>query len=234
MEESDTGRGHRLQNWGFGWRGKGRSKGICFPPSDADGLLLFRQAMYAAQQQQWEQAAQGLEAALKIYEKREDDLWIARVKATLAGIFAEQNRRDKSKETLYPGPGRIPQVGDVSSARIVLARLQELETSPGVKVVEVQKGGIAEMAGVVKGDIIVEYAGETGFKVEGFKRLINDYARSGEVTLSLMNNDEISTLVVNGGSLGVAVEDIKRPPRPRPPADKTAPLSASQTTERRT
>lgn len=200
-------------------RGNDTSAKADFPPSDAEGVQLFRQAVFAAQQQQWEQAVEGLEAALKIYEKRDDDLWIARVKATIAGIYAEQNRWYKSKELYTQALAGFRKVGDVSSARVVLTRLQELETSPGVKVVEVQKGGIADTAGVVKGDIIVEYAGETGFRVEGFKRLINDYARSGKVTLSVMNNDEISTAVVNGGPLGVAVEDIKRPPRPRPPAD---------------
>jgi len=191
-----------------------------FPPSDADGSTLFRQAMFASQQQQWDQAIQSLEEALKIYEKREDELWIARIRATLAGVYAEQNRRYKSKELYTQALAGFRKIGDFNSARIILNRLQDLETSPGVKVVEVKKGSIADKAGIVTGDVIIEYAGETGFKVEGFKKIVNDYARAGKITLSVLNNEEISTLIVAGGPLGVAVEDIKRAPRPRPPQDQ--------------
>jgi formylglycine-generating enzyme required for sulfatase activity len=190
------------------------------PPSDSDGTTLFRQAMFAAQQQQWDQAVQSLEEALKIYETREDQLWVARIKATLAGIYAEQNRRYKSKELYTQALAGFRKMGDLNSARIILNRLQELETSPGVKVVEVKKGSIADKAGVVAGDVIIEYAGETGFKVEGFKKLVNDYARADKITLSTLNNEEISTVLVAGGPLGVAVEDIKRPPRLRPTPDR--------------
>jgi len=49
------------------------------------------------------------------------------------------------------------------------------------------------------------------------KKLVEDYAGTDKVTLSLVNNDVISTLIVPGGELGVALEDIKRPPRPRRP-----------------
>ena len=41
-----------------------------FPPTDADAMLLFRQAMFSAQQQQWDSAIEDLEKAQKIYEKR--------------------------------------------------------------------------------------------------------------------------------------------------------------------
>jgi formylglycine-generating enzyme required for sulfatase activity len=186
-----------------------------FPPSEEEGLRLFRQAMFAAQQQQWREAVKDLEAALKVYEKRRDLMWMARVRATLAGIYAERNRRYKSKELFTKALAEFRKVGDGASARIILERLQELDTSPGVKVVEVKKGGIADRAGVVPGDVIIEYAGETGFKVRSFKSLVNDYSRADKVTLSVLNNDEISTTVVSGGSLGVAVENIKRKPRPR-------------------
>jgi len=184
-----------------------------FPPSEADGIRLFRQAMFAAQQQQWENAVQDLEEALKIYEKREDYLWAARVRATLAGIYAEQNRTYKAKELYTQALSEFRKIGDGASAKIILRRLQDLETSPGVKVTEVKKGGIADKAGIVSGDVIVEYSGETGFRVSGFKKLVEDYSRSAEVTLSVMNNNEITTIVVAGGALGVAIEDIKRPPR---------------------
>jgi formylglycine-generating enzyme required for sulfatase activity len=190
-----------------------------FPPSEGEGMLLFRQAMFAAQQQRWEDSVRDLEAALKVYERLEDYLWIARVRATLAGIYAEQNRSYKAKELYTRALAEFRKVGDLGSARVVLSRLQELDTSPGVKVVEVQKGGVADRNGVVVGDIIIEYAGETGFKVDGFKSLVNDHARADKVTLSILNNEEISTLVVPGGSLGVAVEDIKRRPRPARPRE---------------
>ncbi len=194
-----------------------------FPPSDEDGLRLFREAMLAAQQQQWDQAIENLEEAQKIYEKREDFKWIARVKATLAGIYAERNRKYKSKELYTQALAEFRKMGDTANSRIILARLEELETSPGVKVVEIKKGGIADKAGIVVGDIIIEYAGETGFRVIGFKKLVDDYSRSAHVTLSLTNNGEITTTVVPGGPLGVALEDIKRPPRPARPAEETRP-----------
>jgi formylglycine-generating enzyme len=194
-----------------------------FPPSDEDGLRLFREAMLAAQQQQWDQAIENLEEAQKIYEKREDAKWIARVKATLAGIYAERNRKYKSKELYTQALAEFRKMGDITNSRIILARLEDLETSPGVKVVEIKKGGIADKAGVVVGDVIIEYAGETGFRVIGFKKLVDDFSRSGQVTLSVMNNGEITTTVVQGGSLGVALEDIKRPPRPARPAEEARP-----------
>lgn len=186
-----------------------------YPPSEAEGMQYFRQAMFAAQRQQWEEAVQDLERAMKVYEKREDPLWTARVKATLAGIYAEQNRRYKSKELYTQALAEFRRLGDQSSAKVILARLQDLETSPGVKVVKLKKGGVADKAGVVEGDVIVEYAGETGFRVNDFKKLVEEYSRAKSVTLSVMNNEEISTVVVAGGELGVALEDIKRPPRPR-------------------
>lgn len=185
------------------------------PPTEEDGLRLFREAMFAAQQQQWDQATQELEEALKLYEKREDYKWIPRVKATLAGIYAERNRKYKSKELYTQALSEFRKIGDTNSSRIILARLQELETSPGVKVSEIKKGGMADRIGMVSGDIIIEYAGETGFRVIGFKKLIEDFAQQDQVTISVMNNNnEITTSVVRGGQLGVAVEDIKRPPRP--------------------
>lgn len=187
------------------------------PPTTEDGLRLFRQAMFAAQQQQWDDATEDLEEALRIYEKRKDPMWTARVKATLAGIYAERNRRYKSKELYTQALAQFREIGDTSSARILLARLRELETSPGVRVVRIRKGGIADRAGVVEGDTIIEYAGETGFRVSGFKKIVQDYAHAKQVTLSVVNNDEISTVVVPGGELGVALEDIKRPRRPRRP-----------------
>jgi len=194
-----------------------------FPPSDADGMRLFRQAMFAAQQQQWDNAIQDLEEALKIYEKREDYLWAARVRATLAGIYAERNRTYKAKELYTQSLAEFRKIGDGASAKIILARLQDLETSPGVKVTEVKKGGTADKVGVVPGDVIVEYSGETGFRVSGFKKLVEDYARSADVTLSVMNNNEITTMVVPGGPLGVAVEDIKRSPRAARPQEQQRP-----------
>ncbi len=201
-------------------RGGDEAKKSHFPPSEEEGLRLFRQAMFAAQEQQWQEATKDLEEALRVYEKRRDLMWMARVRATLAGIYAERNRRYKSKELFTKALAEFRKVGDGASARIILERLQELDTSPGVKVVEVKKGGVADRAGVVPGDIIIEYAGETGFKVRSFKRLVNDYARTDEVTLSVLNNDEISTTVVPGGPLGVAVEDIKRRPRPQRQRDR--------------
>lgn len=195
----------------------GQSDTANLPPSDADGMRLFRQAMFAAQQQQWENATQDLEEALKIYEKRQDYLWVARVKATLAGVYAERNRRYKSKELYTQALAEFRKIGDTASVRILLARLQELDTSPGVRVVKVRKGSPAEKAGIVEGDVIIEYAGETGFRASGFKRLVEDYAGAKKVTLSLVNNEVITTMLVSGGELGVAIEDIKRPPRPRRP-----------------
>ena len=186
-----------------------------FPPSDGDAIILFRQAMYSAQQQQWDAAIEDLERALKIYEQRDDPMWIARVKATLAGIYAERNRIYKSKELYTDALAMFRKLGDPQSARLILARLGELETSPGVRVVEVEKGGTADKAGVVVGDVIMEYAGETGFRVSGFKKLVEDFSRATQVTMSTVNNGEITTVVVPGGYLGVAVEDIRRPPRPR-------------------
>ncbi|MGC8659550.1 MAG: SUMF1/EgtB/PvdO family nonheme iron enzyme, partial [Desulfomonilaceae bacterium] len=183
------------------------------PPSEEDGVALFRQAMFAAQQQQWDNAIQDLEKALKLYEKREDPKWIARVKATLAGIYAEKNRTFKSKELYTQALSEFRKMGDSVNAKIILARLNELGTSPGVKVVEVQKGSIADRIGIVPGDVLVEYAGETGLRVAGLKKLVEEYTRSPQVTLSVMNNNELTTTVVPGGPLGVALEDIKRPPR---------------------
>jgi len=190
-----------------------------YPPSDEDALRLFRDAMFAAQQQQWDQAIRDLEEALKLYEKRDDPKWIARVKATLAGIYAERNRMYKSKELYTQALAEFRKMGDSNTAKIILARLQDLETSPGVKVVEVKKGSIADKAGIVPGDVIIEYAGETGFRVISFKKLVEDYSNASQITLSVMNNNEISTMTVPGGQLGVAVEDIKRPPRSRRPAE---------------
>jgi tetratricopeptide (TPR) repeat protein len=199
--------------------GKSQS-GSTFPPSEEDGLRLFRQAMFAAQQQQWDNATEDLEQALKIYERREDEKWVARVKATLAGIYAERNRTYKAKELYTQALAEFRKVGDANSARIILARLEELESSPGVKVTQVKKGGLGEKAGIVAGDVIIEYAGETGFRVIGFKKLVEEYSRADQVTLSVINNGEISTTVVPGGVLGVAVEDIKRPPRPQRPPEQ--------------
>ena len=219
--EAHESEGPTVASKGHGSRRNGeKAKTSHFPPSDAEGLRLFRQAMFAAQQQQWQEATKDLEEALKVYEKRRDLMWMARVRATLAGIYAERNRRYKSKELFTKALAEFRKVGDGASARVILERLQELDTSPGVKVVEVKKGGLADKAGVVPGDIIIEYAGETGFKVRSFKRLVNDYARTDEVTLSVLNNGEISTTVVSGGPLGVAVEDIKRRPRPRRQRDR--------------
>lgn len=194
-----------------------RSDSAGLPPAEADGLRLFRQAMFAAQQQQWENATQDLEEALKIYEKRQDHMWVARVKATLAGVYAERNRRYKSKELYTQALAEFRKIGDAASVRILLARLRELETSPGVRVVKIRKGSAAEKAGIVEGDVIIEYAGETGLRVSGLKKLVEDYAGTDKVTLSLVNNDVISTVIVPGGELGVALEDIKRPPRSRRP-----------------
>ena len=150
-----------------------------FPPSDEEGLRLFRQAMFVAQQQQWDQATEDLEEAQKVYEKREDYKWIARVKATLAGIYAERNRKDKSKE-LTPRPLRNSEKWATPRTPASSLALEELETSPGVKVVEIKKGGIVDRAGVVAGDIIIEDAGETGFRVIAFKKLVDEYSRSAQ------------------------------------------------------
>ncbi len=224
MEASEPGKGILASKAGRSGESKIKtSSDKLFPPSDEDGVRLFRQAMFAAEQQQWDQATEDLEKALKVYEKREDLKWIARVKATLAGIYAERNRKYKSKELYTQALAEFRKMGDATNSRIILARLEELETSPGVKVVEVKKGGIADKAGVVPGDIIIEYGGETGFRVIGFKKLVDDYSQSGQVTLSVMNNGEITTTVVSGGPLGVALEDIKRPPRPARPAQEARP-----------
>ena len=190
------------------------------PPSEEDGVALFRQAMFAAQQQQWDNAIQDLEKALKLYEKRQDPKWIARVKATLAGIYAERNRTFKSKELYTQALSEFRKMGDSINAKIILARLNELGTSPGVKVVEVQKGSIADRIGIVPGDVLVEYAGETGLRVAGLKKLVEEYTRSPQVTLSVMNNNELTTTVVPGGPLGVALEDLKRPPRVNRPQEQ--------------
>lgn len=224
LEEKEPEKGTLASKTGDSAESKGKSSTEkYFPPSDEDGLRLFRQAMFAAQQQQWDQAIEDLEEAQKVYEKREDYKWIARVKATLAGIYAERNRKYKSKELYTQALAEFRKMGDAANSRIILARLEELETSPGVKVVEIKKGGIADKAGIVAGDIIIEYAGETGFRVIGFKKLVDDYSRSGQVTLSVINNGEITTTVVQGGALGVALEDIKRPPRPARPAEEVRP-----------
>ena len=193
------------------------------PPSDEEGMRLFREAMFLAQQQQWDSAIDTLESALKLYEKREDKKWVPRVRATLAGIYAERNRIYKSKELYTQSLAEFRKIGDTASARVILARLHELESSPGVKVVQVKKGGLAEKIKIVPDDIIIEYAGETGFRVSSFQKLVEDYSRADEVTLSLLHDEEITTLVVPGGSLGVAVEDIKRPPRPRRPPEEERP-----------
>ncbi len=198
-----------------------KSKDGILPPSEEDGLRLFREAMFAAQQQQWDQATKDLEDALKIYEKREDLKWLPRVKATLAGIYVERNRQYKGKELYAQALSEFRKIGDTGSARIVLARLQDLETSPGVKVVQIKKGGIADKAGVRVNDIIIEYGGDTGFRVTGFKKLVDDFRNARQVPLSVMKDQEITTTLVSGGELGVAVEDIKKTPRPRvAPADE--------------
>jgi sulfatase modifying factor 1 len=235
LEEKETEKGTLASKTGDSEGAKGKSSPEkYFPPSDEDGLRLFRQAMFAAQQQQWDQAIEDLEEAQKVYEKREDYKWIARVKATLAGIYAERNRKYKSKELYTQALAEFRKMGDAANSRIILARLEELETSPGVKVVEIKKGGIADKAGIVAGDIIIEYAGETGFRVIGFKKLVDDYSRSGQVTLSVVNNGEITTTVVSGGPLGVALEDIKRPPRPARPAEEVRPRDRQRTRPART
>jgi C-terminal processing protease CtpA/Prc len=190
------------------------------PPTEEDGIRLFRQAMFAAQQQQWDNATEDLEKALKLYEKRDDPKWIARIKATLAGIYAERNRTFKSKELYTEALTEFRKMGDSINARIILARLQELETSPGVKILEVQKGGIADRVGIVPGDVLIEYAGETGLRVATVKKLVEEYSRSPQVTVSVSNNGEITTTVVRGGPLGVALEDMKRPPRPNRPQEQ--------------
>ena len=198
------------------------------PPSDEEGMRLFREAMVMAQQQQWDGAIDTLESALKLYEKREDKKWVPRVRATLAGIYAERNRIYKSKELYTESLAEFRKIGDSTSARVILARLHELESSPGVKVAQVKKGSLAEKIKIVPDDIIIEYAGETGFRVSSFQKLVEDYSRAEKVTLSLMHDEEITTLVVPGGPLGVAVEDIKRPPRPRRPPEEERPRAACQ------
>lgn len=212
-----------------------KAKASQFPPSDEDGVRLFRQAMFAAQQQQWDNAIEDLEKALKIYEQRQDPKWTARVRATLAGIYAERNRTYKSKELYTEALAEFRNNGDTSSASVILARLQELETSPGVKVVEVQKGGIADRAGIVAGDVIVEYGGETGFRVSAFKKLVDDFQGMEKIPLSVMHDQNITTISVPGGHLGIALEDIKRPPRPRrpPPQDQQNRQNVRQRRDRR-
>ncbi|HTY23391.1 MAG TPA: SUMF1/EgtB/PvdO family nonheme iron enzyme [Desulfomonilaceae bacterium] len=223
MEEDQEDKGHDTSKIAQSPQG-GRSSAVSQPPpSDEEGMRLFREAMLSAQQQQWDNAIDTLESALKLYEKREDSKWVPRVRATLAGIYAERNRIYKSKELYTEALAEFRKIGDTASARVILARLQELEASPGVKVVQVKKGGLAERISIVPEDVIIEYAGETGFRVSGFQKLVEDYSRAEEVTLSLFRNGEITTLVVPGGSLGVAVEDIKRPPRPRRPAEEERP-----------
>ena len=125
-------------------------------------------------------------------------------------------------------------MGDTINVKIILARLNELETSPGVKVVEVQKGSIADRIGIVPGDVLVEYAGETGLRVASLKKLVEEYTRTPQVTLSVMNNNELTTTAVPGGPLGVALEDIKRPPRPsRPPEQQQSQRERRNQRERR-
>lgn len=193
-----------------------------FPPPDSEALGLFQRAMFEAQQQQWDEAIEDLEKALRIYEKREDRKWIARVKATLAGIYGERNRKYKAKEMFTQALAGFRSIGDTASANMILQALQDLDTSPGVKVVEVKKGGAADKVGIVAGDVVIEYAGETGFRVQGFKRLVEDYSRTSQLTVTVLNNDQMTTSVVPGGPLGIAVEDIKRPPRRRPSRNERA------------
>ncbi len=204
-----------------------------FPPTEEEALGLFRRAMFSAQQQQWDEAVQDLEEALGIYEKRRDYRWIARVKATLAGIYAERERTYKSKELFRQALAEFRRIGDLDSARVILARLVELEKHPGVKVVEVKKGGAGDLAGIMEEDIIIEYAGETGFKVGSFTQLVNDYARLDKVTITVLNNDEITTLVVPGGPLGIAIEDIRRLPRPSRAVDSDQRREQSRDERRR-
>ncbi len=206
------------------------------PPSEEDGIRLFRQAMFAAQQQQWDNANEDLEKALRLYEKRDDPKWIARIKATLAGIYAERNRTFKSKELYTEALSEFRKMGDSINARIILSRLQELETSPGVKIVEVKKGGLADRVGIVPGDVLIEYAGETGLRVATVKKLVEEYSRSPQVTVSVSNNGDITTTVVSGGPLGVALEDMKRPPRsnrPQEPNNQRTRRNPRQTRDRR-
>lgn len=221
-EREDKGKTETAKGSDGKERAGGDSDDAAFPPSEEEGMRLFRQAMFAAQQQQWDSALEDLERALKLYEKRDDSKWIPRVKATLAGIYAERNRIYKSKELYTQALAEFRKNGDAASARIVLARLEELESSPGVKVVQVRKGGLADKIGMVAGDVIIEYAGETGFRVVGFKKLVDEYGRADRVTVSVINNSEITTTDVPGGELGVAVEDIKRPPRPQRPQEPRA------------
>ncbi len=69
-----------------------------------------------------DQAVKDLEDALKLYEKREDYKWIARVKATLAGIYSERNRTYKSKELYTQALAEFRKMGDNTTAKIILAR----------------------------------------------------------------------------------------------------------------
>jgi C-terminal processing protease CtpA/Prc len=217
-DQEDSARPVRAEGQESTNSSRGAQAAVRYPSSEEEGILLFQEAMSSAQRQDWESAMEALEQALKLYETRQDDRWVARVRATLAGIYAEQNRIYKSKELYAQALSEFRKIGDTRSAHVILARLAELESSPGVKVVQVRKGGIAERAGIAAGDVIMEYAGETGFRLVGFKKLVEDYSGGDQVTLSFMRNGEITTTVVSGGFLGVEVEDIKRPPRPqRPP-----------------
>ena len=51
---------------------------------------------------------------------------------------------------------------------------------------------------------------------------------SEKVTLSVVNNEEISTMVVPGGLLGVALEDMKRPPRARRAPERERPRNGDR------
>ena len=184
------------------------------PPGPDEVLTLFRDAMFAAQQQRWDDAIEGLEKALKVCEKRQDLKWMSRVRATLAGIYAERNRKFKAKELYTKALAEFRQIGDQTSVKILLNRLLDLETGPVVQIEEIKKDGPAQRAGLVVGDIIIEYGGETGFTVDGFKSLVSDYSRTPEVTLSVFHEGEIHCVSVPGGELEIAVKSIKRPPRP--------------------
>jgi hypothetical protein len=204
------------------------------PPGRGDGLQLFRQAMYAAQRQRWDEAVEHLEDALKIYEKREDFHWVARVRATLAGIYAERERKYKAIELFTKALSEFRRIGDKNSERVILLRLLDLVSTPGVKVTDIKKDGEAAKAGVVKVDIIFEYGGEVGFKRAGFKELVNDYARMSQVPISVFNNEEVHTFSVRGGPLGVAVENVKKLRRTRtPPRRGTRERSRSERRGRR-
>ncbi len=211
-----------------------------YGPSEDEGLALFRQAMFAAQQRRFDDAIEDLEKALKVYEKRQDLKWTSRVRSTLAGIYAERNQKFKAKELATKALAEFRQIGDQNSVKLILRNLIDLQVSPGVKIVEVKKDGPGDQAGLVADDIIIEYAGETGFRREGFKSLVNDYSRTAKVTLSVLHDEEIHCLSVPGGELGVAVEDIKRLPqrrgvtqdRPQPPRDQGGRRNRSRAQQR--